>query len=70
MVFIEWARGKATHAWQAQSEIPDQDGHGGLRSTRGGRGSLPGRVCSSDVIVQATQWRRNSGRGPHLFKKC
>ena len=22
--------GRATHAWQAQSEIPDQDGHGGL----------------------------------------
>ena len=32
--------------------------------------SLPGRVCSSDVAVQANQWRRNSGRGPHLFKKA
>ena len=35
----------------------------------GGRGSLPGRVCLSDVTVQVNQWRRNSGRGPQLFKR-
>ena len=34
-----------------------------------GEGSLPGCVCSSDVPVQANQQRRNSGRGPHLFRK-
>ena len=34
-----------------------------------GRSSLPRRVCSSDVPMQANQRRRNCGRGPHLFKK-
>ena len=34
-----------------------------------GRGSLPGRVCSSDLPVQVNQGQRNPGRGPHLFKK-
>ena len=33
----------------------------------GGRGSLPGRVCSSDVTVQVIQCRRYSGKGPHIF---
>ena len=35
-----------------------------------GRGSLPGRVCSSDVLVQANQRWRNYSRGPHFFKKA
>ena len=32
--------------------------------TKSGRGSLPGRVCSSDVTEQVNQRRRNSGTGP------
>ena len=27
-------RGRTTHAWQVQSEIADQEGHGGLRRGR------------------------------------
>ena len=34
-----------------------------------GGGSLPGCVCSLDVPVRANQRRRDSGRGPHLFKR-
>ena len=41
----------------------------GLTPCIGGRGSFPGRVCSSDVPVQAKQRWRNYGTGPHLFKK-
>ena len=36
-----------------------------LRPCAGGRGSLPGCVCSSYVTVEANQWQRNSGRRPH-----
>ena len=36
----------------------------GITPRADGGGSLPGRVCSSHVPVQANQRRRNSGRGP------
>ena len=43
------------HVGQAQSEIPDQKGHGGCTPCAGGRASLSGRVWSSDVIQEEDQ---------------
>ena len=56
--------GRATHAWQAQDETPDQAGHGAITPRAVGGGSVLGRVCLSDVPVQANQRQCNSGRGP------
>ena len=39
----------------------------GVYSCVDGRGSLPGHICSSDVL--ANQRRCNCGRGAHLFNK-
>ena len=51
---------------RSKSEIRDQEGHGGIRRAR----SLEVLFRdSSDVTVQANQYRHNAGRGPHLFKK-
>ena len=42
----------------------------GVYDVRGRAGFASGRVCSSDVPVLAAQRRRNSRRGPRLFKKA
>ena len=48
----------------------DQEGHVSLhRACATGRGLLLGRVCSTDVPVQANQRWWNSRRRPHLFEK-
>ena len=50
---FQWSLGLcgwATHAWQVQSAIPDQEGHGGLR--RGRRVQVHFR----DVYVQHQAW--------------
>ena len=53
---------------QAQSDIPDQKGHGVYTVVEGG-GSLSGHVRSSDVTVQVNQRRRNSVEDPTSYKR-
>ena len=61
--------GRATQACQVRCEIPDWEGRGCLRRARMVKVYFRDASAHQTWLCKRTRWRRNFGRGPHLFKK-